>query len=249
VPKDHHSPAARLRPVGLLAALVAGASGAAQTASDPSPQQPAAAAPAALPLFRKPFAGEHPLLNLFDHDLPLRAADTNRRAVDWRGRRSRANRAQDGHAGYDFAMPVGTPIFAVAAGQVAVAGSEAPHPCHLRAGAASALWVKLVHRLPAAAGGELIVTNYVHLSRIDVRAGEQVEAGQQLGLSGNTGCSTIPHLHFAAGRQFYTSDGARGGTYFDPSGWAGRYPDPWARHPRGAQSTRMWLPGQAPAGL
>lgn len=90
-------------------------------------------------MFGKPFSGEHQVLNIFDHYYPLRGADRNGRAVDWRGRRQRADRSQDGHAGYDFAMPIGTPILAVAKGRVVRAGSEDPHSCHLMPGLTSAL--------------------------------------------------------------------------------------------------------------
>jgi murein DD-endopeptidase MepM/ murein hydrolase activator NlpD len=37
---------------------------------------------------------------------------------------------------------------------------------------------------------------YAHLSEVDVRAGQVVAAGQQLGLIGMTGNATGPHLHF-----------------------------------------------------
>ena len=40
------------------------------------------------------------------------------------------------------------------------------------------------------------VTLYGHLDRVDVALGERVRAGQRIGLSGNTGLSTAPHLHF-----------------------------------------------------
>lgn len=39
-------------------------------------------------------------------------------------------------------------------------------------------------------------TQYAHLSRIDVRRGQRVDAGQRLGLSGASGNVTGPHLHF-----------------------------------------------------
>ena len=39
-------------------------------------------------------------------------------------------------------------------------------------------------------------TMYGHLSRIIVTAAQEVEAGQVIGLSGNSGRSTAPHLHF-----------------------------------------------------
>jgi murein DD-endopeptidase MepM/ murein hydrolase activator NlpD len=39
-------------------------------------------------------------------------------------------------------------------------------------------------------------TVYAHLSRIDVRAGQQVRQGQRIGAVGSTGWATGPHLHF-----------------------------------------------------
>ena len=44
--------------------------------------------------------------------------------------------------------------------------------------------------------GTNIRTTYMHLSQISVKEGDIVNAGQQLGFSGNTGRSTGPHLHF-----------------------------------------------------
>ena len=45
-----------------------------------------------------------------------------------------------------------------------------------------------------------MTTLYAHLSRIDVRSGDTLMAGERLGLVGSTGRSTGPHLHFEVKR-------------------------------------------------
>jgi len=84
------------------------------------------------------------------------------------------------HTGIDLAAPYGTPIVAAKAGQVEVAGwSSVGYGFH----------VVLDH-----GGG--VQTLYAHMSRVAVRAGQWVEAGQVIGYVGSTGWSTGPHLHF-----------------------------------------------------
>ena len=46
--------------------------------------------------------------------------------------------------------------------------------------------------------GEQITTQYMHLSKIEVKVGDRVRKGQRLGLSGATGRVTGPHLHLGA---------------------------------------------------
>ena len=56
--------------------------------------------------------------------------------------------------------------------------------------------------------GQQFMTLYMHLSHIQVSEGERVKQGQQIGLSGDTGRATGPHLHVAARWQ---------GAYLDPA--------------------------------
>jgi murein DD-endopeptidase MepM/ murein hydrolase activator NlpD len=83
------------------------------------------------------------------------------------------------HAGQDIAVPIGTPVRAAKAGTVTFAGTASGY------GTA----VYLDH-------GRGQVTRYAHLSRLLVRRGQQVALGEQIALSGNSGNSTGPHLHF-----------------------------------------------------
>jgi murein DD-endopeptidase MepM/ murein hydrolase activator NlpD len=83
------------------------------------------------------------------------------------------------HAGLDLAAASGTPIRAAAAGQIGVAGVLGGY----------GLTVDIRHR-------DGSVTRYAHQSRLLVRSGQLVAAGQVIGLVGSTGNSTGPHLHF-----------------------------------------------------
>jgi murein DD-endopeptidase MepM/ murein hydrolase activator NlpD len=83
------------------------------------------------------------------------------------------------HAGIDLSVPTGTPIRAAQEGIVVFAGYNGAY------GKA----VKLDHP-------HGFSTLYAHNSRILVHVGQTVKAGQVIGLSGSTGRSTGPHLHF-----------------------------------------------------
>jgi murein DD-endopeptidase MepM/ murein hydrolase activator NlpD len=56
--------------------------------------------------------------------------------------------------------------------------------------------------------GQGLMTIYMHLSKIEVKEGEQIDRGKELGLSGGTGRATGPHLHVAVRWQ---------GIYLDPA--------------------------------
>jgi len=83
------------------------------------------------------------------------------------------------HKGIDFAMPQGTPIMAVGDGEVVMAKHS---------GAAGYL-VAIRH-------GRSYTTRYMHLKKILVKPGQKVKRGDHIALSGNTGRSTGPHLHY-----------------------------------------------------
>lgn len=87
------------------------------------------------------------------------------------------------HQGVDVSCAIGTPVSAVAPGEVVFAGWAGGR------GYVIEIWHS----------GELS-TVYAHLSRIDVQKGRHVRAGESLGLSGMSGRSTGPHLHLEVWR-------------------------------------------------
>ncbi|AWW38313.1 MULTISPECIES: M23 family metallopeptidase [Streptomyces] len=91
---------------------------------------------------------------------------------------------QSTHSGQDFAVPTGTPVVAAGAGTVVKAGGNG-------AGDGPAYGNAVVIRH---ANG--VYTQYAHLSSVNVSVGQSVGAGQRIALSGNTGNSSGPHLHF-----------------------------------------------------
>lgn len=87
--------------------------------------------------------------------------------------------ASTNHQGTDWATPVGTAVVASCGGTVTRAGWASGY----------GYVVYIQHE-----GGR--ETRYAHLSRVLVSVGQQVEQGERIALSGNTGRSTGPHLHF-----------------------------------------------------
>lgn len=83
------------------------------------------------------------------------------------------------HLGVDYAAPTGTPVRSVGDGVVEFAG--------VQNGFGNVVFVQ--HR-------NQHVTVYAHLSRINVKRGQSVSQGQNIGAVGSTGWATGPHLHF-----------------------------------------------------
>jgi len=128
-----------------------------------------------LPIFQRPFAGGFWLSNFFDHEFPLQFQDNNGFQRTFRGE-ARAG-GIDGHNGYDWRMDVGTPILAVADGDVVFADLEEPFFCPPLGRTVSGLFVLLEHLAPS---GDRFLSGYAHLDRIDVTRGQRVSAGQQI---------------------------------------------------------------------
>lgn len=224
--------------LGISCALALGCS---SGPTDPSPESAACgpvstSANAVLPIFGRPFEGAFPIGNFFDHDKPG-DGDPNGYLLTLCGFRD--TRQVDGHAGYDWRMPEGTPLLAVADAVVLTAGLEPPNYCPGLGRTVQALRVQLVHTAPS---GESYVSVYGHLSRVDVQEGASVSQGTVIGLSGNTGCSGTPHLHFGVARNV-------AGHYvlIDPYGWHAALRDPWELDSRGAPSVWLWKNGAAPS--
>lgn len=83
------------------------------------------------------------------------------------------------HHGIDIAVPVGTSVRASASGKVIFSGTQSGY----------GKIVILDH-------GNGVTTRYGHNSKLLVSVGDRVDAGDRIALSGNTGRSTGPHLHF-----------------------------------------------------
>ena len=126
---------------------------------------------------------------------PLPAAYT-RISSPFGSRRAPTKGATTDHKGIDIDAPEGTPVYASAPGRVAT-----------------------ISRSPAR-GNYVIVehTNglkslYQHLRQATVKVGDQVDTGQQIAISGNTGITAGPHLHF----EIWVN-----GTAVDPAPYLGR---------------------------
>lgn len=95
------------------------------------------------------------------------------------GRKSPTKGASTNHKGVDWATPKGTAVMASSGGTVTVAGWQNGYG-----------YVVYINHPDGKQ------TRYGHLSKVLVSVGQKVQQGQKIALSGNTGRSTGPHLHF-----------------------------------------------------
>lgn len=83
------------------------------------------------------------------------------------------------HNGVDFAVSRGTTVLSVGEGEVVIA----------KYSGSAGNYIAIRH-------GRQYTTKYMHLDKILVQPGQKVQKGDRIGLSGNTGRSTGPHLHY-----------------------------------------------------
>jgi len=104
-----------------------------------------------------------------DFRWPVTAPLTSRMGARWGSQ----------HEGVDLGVSQGTPVHAAAGGVVSFAGEQGGYG-----------------NLVIVQHGDGYSTRYGHLSRIDAKQGDKVKQGDVVALSGSTGRSTGPHLHF-----------------------------------------------------
>ena len=121
------------------------------------------------------YFGKLPLWDAAGFELPLSSALTS----PFGSFRVMNAGNQTRHSGWDQQAATGTPVRAMAAGRVAFAGQ-----LMIRGN-----YVLIDHGLG-------LYTGCAHFSALQVHAGQTVAAGQIIGLSGNTGRSSAPHLHW-----------------------------------------------------
>lgn len=176
---------------------------------------------------------------------------------------------------YDWGMPLGKPLVAVADGLVVgvAARDISSYNCVHTDKFQQEVFIE--HQVGSGTYAEIFVTAYHHMSKTLVHKGDKVTRGQIIALNGTSGCSGGPHLDFSVLRltnlsgarnyQFATTplgygvNGIQG--VINPFAWAApKQVDPWAwkslgvAQPYGpvpvaepgAFSIYLWLPGQAP---
>jgi murein DD-endopeptidase MepM/ murein hydrolase activator NlpD len=105
---------------------------------------------------------------------------------------STADGTREPHHGVEFPNPSGTPVYAAANGTVIFAGPDKE--------AIYSTWPNFYGNLVVLQHKDELFTLYAHLSKIDVKAGQDVGAGTQIGEVGRTGVAIGSHLHFEVRR-------------------------------------------------
>ena len=108
------------------------------------------------------------------------------------------------HNGIDIAVPIGTPIKAIADGKVYYAGANDPK--------GYGKYIILEHNI----NGKIVTSEYGHLSTWIVSSGQNIKKGQIIGYSGNTGHSDGPHCHLTIREGVYKGQHVNPYKYIKP---------------------------------
>lgn len=160
----------------------------------------------------------------------------------------------DNHPAYDYVAEIGTPVYAAASGRVVKIVNKAtglPGRCvpkGIETGGCG-IWgyVGIDH-------GNGYVTQYGHLSRIDVQSGDEINAGALIGLTGQSSpptkdkngnvtklYSVPPHFHFEVLKE--NSGSPYGYAFVDPYGWEGDPRNDPLEKATGIPNVRLWKTG------
>ena len=121
------------------------------------------------------------LLSAIPSIQPINNEDLRRMASGYGWRTDPFTKTRRKHKGMDFSAPTGTPVYSTSDGKVIRVDGRAPgYGNHIR----------IDH-------GFGYVTLYAHLSKYNVRPGQEVKRGDVIGFVGNTGRSVAPHLHLS----------------------------------------------------
>ncbi|WP_437932511.1 M23 family metallopeptidase [Sorangium sp. So ce291] len=232
-------------------------------------------APKVMPIFDRPFSSTVSVTtaNGFDFAQSLYAdldvsqfgqsGSATADVVDWKGRDKSTAGFVDDHNGYDWNMPEGTVIRAVADGVVRKSRWFTTSCTNSNSPTQGEIYIDHTVTRSPTTYNEKFTSGYFHLKELSVADGDSVTKGQQIGKIGWVGCSSQSHLHFAVIRMNNTStdrsetltidSGGNNGwrNVIDPYGFdppSGF--DPWAWRAigsdAGALSITLWNSGQAP---
>ena len=196
----------------------------------------AAAQPQNTGFLYPPYFGTTTVNSIFDHEYPVYDAEINyvgeaitttlmhNDGVRYQGAANNIP-GYSGHDGIDYGLRYEY-VLASHAGAVLEAGWDNPANHRLNLG--------LTVQLETTHNGQTYRTDYGHLSALWVNQGEMVDAaGDLLGISGGTGNSTGPHLHFSV------HDTANAD--MNPYGWDNdTVVDPWSQAATGKVSLNLW---------
>ncbi len=121
-----------------------------------------------------------PVVRQISFDAPVKGYEINSPF----GPRRLPGQAARNHQGVDIAAPQGTAVYVAAEGSVERTGYDS---------GGYGRFIEIRHP-------NGMTTLYGHLSRLDVKGGDRLGAGERIGLVGSTGRSTGPHLHFEVRR-------------------------------------------------